>query len=76
MRVVWGLLIAMTGAVLAFAVTADVYTIHAIGWILLLAGLFCLGLGVVRGRMPRRREVQVRAAPGRRRNPVQHDSGE
>lgn len=76
MRVVWGLLIAMTGAVLAFAVTADVYTVHAIGWILLLAGLFLMVLGVVRARMPRHREVQVRVNPSRTRDPVQHDSGE
>jgi len=76
MRVVWGLLIAMVGAVLAFAVTADVYTVHAIGWILLLAGLFLLVLGVVRGQMTRRREVQVRVDPSKTRDPVQHDSGE
>lgn len=76
MRIVWGLMIAMTGAVLAFAVTADVYTVHAIGWILLLAGLFSLILGVVRNQQTRRREVQVRVAPSKRRDPVQWDSGE
>ena len=76
MRVVWGLLIMMAGAVLAFAVTADVYTIHAIGWILLIAGLFALVLGVVRNQQTRRREVQVRVAPSKRQDPVQRDDGE
>lgn len=76
MRVVWGLMIAMTGAVLAFAVTANVYTVHAIGWILLLAGLFSIILGVVRNQQPRRREVQVRVAPSKRHDPVQADDGE
>lgn len=76
MRIVWGLMIAMVGAVLAFAVTADAYTIHAIGWILLLAGLFCLILGVVRAQQPRRREVQVKVAPSKRRDRPQRDSGE
>lgn len=76
MRVVWGLLLAMTGAVLAFAVTADVYTVHAIGWILLVAGLFSLVLGVVRGQMPRYREVQVKVDPSKTHDPIHRDSGE
>lgn len=75
MRVVWGLLIAMVGAVLAFAVTADVYTVHAIGWILLLVGLFSIGLGVVRGQMTRHREVQVRVDPSRTHDASRHDAG-
>lgn len=80
MRVAWGLMITMAGAVLAFAVTADVYTIHAIGWILLLAGLFLLVFGVVRGQMTRHREVRVRVDRWKQRRDlrrdVQRDDGE
>lgn len=67
MRYVWGMLLAMLGAVLAFAVAPHGgYTVHAIGWILFLVGLFLVGLSVWQMRRPRVREVRVRVGKTQR----------
>lgn len=86
MRIVWGMLLAMLGAVLAFAVTASgAYSVHVVGWILFLVGLFLIGLELWRMRQPRIREVRVRAPRTTQRaetpddtsnNPVSRKSGD
>ena len=67
MRYVWGMLLAMLGAVLAFAVTVrGAYAVHAVGWILFLAGLFLVALAVWQMRQPSIREVRVRVGKTQR----------
>lgn len=66
MGIAGGLLLVIIGAVLAFAVHADLgaVDIQVIGWIVLLGGLFSLGLSLWRMNATRRREVLVRRHPG------------
>ena len=61
-----GLLLIIIGAVLAFAVRVDMgsLNIQAVGWIVLLAGRFSLGLTLWRMNATRRRAVYVRRNPG------------
>jgi hypothetical protein len=63
-----GLLLVIIGAVLAFAVQVDTgpVDIQVIGWIVLLGGLFSLGLSLWRMNATRRREVYIRRNPGDR----------
>lgn len=61
MRIVWGMILAMAGAFLAFAVTIKgAYAVHIIGWIILLAGLFALVVGVIDTVSTQRRELVTR----------------
>ena len=66
MGIAGGLLLIIIGAVLAFAVRVDLgsLNIQAVGWIVLLAGLFSLGLTLWRMNATRRRAVYVRRNPG------------
>lgn len=66
MGIAGGLLLIIVGAVLAFAVRVDLgsLNIQAVGWIILLAGLFSLGLSLWRMNATRRRAVYVRRNPG------------
>lgn len=66
MGIAGGLLLLIIGAVLAFAVQIDAgaIDIQMIGWIVLLGGLFSLGLSLWRMNATRRRAVYVRRNPG------------
>lgn len=66
MGIAGGLLLTIIGAVLAFAVHVDTgpVNIQIIGWIVLLGGLFSLGLSLWRMNATRRRAVYVRRKPG------------
>ena len=67
MRYVWGMLLAMLGAVLAFAVTVrGAHAVHVVGWILFLAGLFLVGLSIWQMRQTSFREVRVRVGKTQR----------
>lgn len=70
MGIAGGLLLVTIGAVLAFAVRVDLgaLNIQAVGWIMLIAGLFSMGVSLWRMNSPRRREVTIRHTPG---SPVQ-----
>jgi hypothetical protein len=63
----------MVGAIMALAVRGDVYTVHATGWILLIAGLATMGIGVWRDQTVHVREVRVRRDPSAvRRERAEH----
>lgn len=68
MGIAGGLLLVIIGAVLAFAVRVDMgaLNIQAIGWIVLLGGLFSLSLSLWRMNATRRRAVYIRRNPGDR----------
>ena len=66
MGIAGGLLLVIIGAVLAFAVRVDAgaVNIQAVGWIVLLGGLFSMGLSLWRMSVTRRRAVYIRRKPG------------
>jgi hypothetical protein len=66
MGIAGGVLLLIIGAVLAFAVRIDTgaVDIQIVGWIVLLGGLFSVGLSLWRMTATRRRTVQVHHNPG------------
>jgi len=65
MGIAGGLVLIIIGAILAFAVNVHIWSINlqAIGWIILLAGLFSLGFTMWRTSRTKRRVVDVRRDP-------------